>query len=79
MDVLQQTHAALNLLIKEPRNPTNPLRDHLERVTDATERAFTAAREAGRGCETFRGLCAGDQRRIENVLFEVYPPWGNNP
>jgi hypothetical protein len=52
MDVLQQTHAALNLLIKEPRNPTNPLRDHLERVTDATERAFTAAREAVRGCAT---------------------------
>jgi hypothetical protein len=75
MDALLQTHAAVTLCIKAPRSPANPLRDHLERVTDATERAFTEARESVRGCETFRSLCPGDQRRIEAVLFEVYPPW----
>ena len=47
----------------------------LEFYTDAAERAFTDAREAVRGGQTFTALCAADQTRIENVLFSPFPPW----
>ena len=47
----------------------------LETLTDITDQAFTTAREAVRGCQTFRNLCAGDQRRIEAVVFSPFSPW----
>jgi hypothetical protein len=75
MDELINMFTLLTLAINHPRDPGNPMRHELEKVTDATDQGFAAAREAVRSCQTFHNLCAGDQRRIENVLFEVYPPW----
>lgn len=75
MDVLLNTLTCLTLAVHAPRNPEDPLRDQLEKVTDATDRAFAAAREAVRGCQTFKALCEGDRRRIESVLFSPYPEW----
>lgn len=73
MDRLLCVHAAVTLAIDYPHMPGDPLRGELEKVTDTTERAFTELREAVRSCRTFRRLCEGDQRRIENVLFELFP------
>ncbi len=78
MNELIRMFTLLTLAINEPRVPGNP-RHELEKVTDATDQGFAAAREAVRGCQTFRNLCPGDQRRIENVLFSPFPPWSHPP
>ncbi len=75
MDELIGAFTVLVVAIQQPRNPEDPLRDQLEKVTDKADQSFAAAREAVRRCGTFKALCEGDRRRIESVLFSPYPEW----
>ena len=75
MDTLINKFSLLTLAIRRQRPTEDPKRAEIEKVTTSIERAFIDSREAVRGCQTFKALCAGDQRRIENVLFSPFPPW----
>ncbi len=72
-DALVLAHVALTEGMKIPRQ-SHPDRIQLERDCDKTEREFMRAREQVRKCGTFRGLVPGDQKRIEAVLFQLFPP-----
>ena len=74
-DALIRAHVALSRGTKIPRELLSAAeRGRLERACDKAERKFMEARDRVRECPTFRKLVPGDQRRIEAVLFELYPP-----
>ena len=52
----------------------SPLRHELGKLTDTTDQGVAATREAVRGCQPFKVLCAGDQARVKNVLLHVKVP-----
>ena len=72
MDGLVMCRATLMIAINAPRDLVVPvIRDGLERTTNAVEQLFTDAREQVRACPTFGRLQIGEQREIENQLFNV--------
>ncbi len=72
-DGLVLAHVTLTEGMKIPRESL-PDRLDLERACDEAEQRFMKARDAVRECSTFRRLVPGDQKRIEAVLFELFPP-----
>lgn len=72
-DALVLAYVALTEGLKIPRE-SYPNRRKLERDCDEAERRFMNARDRVRICSTFRSLVPGDQKRIQAVLFELFPP-----
>ena len=74
-DALIRAHVALSRGTTIPREVLSDAeRSRLERACDKAERKFMEARDQVRACATFRKLVPGDRRRIESVLFDLYPP-----
>ncbi len=71
-DALVLAHVRMNLAMRIPRM-FHPVRRQLERECNEVEQRFMNARDKVRECPTFRALAAGDRKRIEAVLFEVFP------
>lgn len=72
-DALVLAHVSLTEGMMIPRD-SYPDRMKLERDCNEVERRFMEARDRVRECSTFRRLVPGDRRRIEAVLFELFPP-----
>jgi hypothetical protein len=72
IDALVLTRAVLQYAMDTPRKFSDPaLRAKLERFDYHTEQLFTNLRERVRECPTFAALCAVDQARLVQKLFEL--------
>ena len=72
MDGLVMARVTLVRVTDTPRDHVVPvIRGGLEKVTDATERAFTELRKAMRACAIFQRLTEEARAQIGRDVFEV--------